>query len=198
MNVSICIATYGNREWEVMAEERALPSAVAQGDVEILMGHQLDGTIASARNGLAERATSDWLCFLDADDELGDGYVQAMRRKMEHDALLMPAVSYVYGRKRRSSVMSDIRDLTVDNFLVIGTLVERSLFFSVGGFSDYPHGFEDWSLWAKCWKAGAQIVQVPKAVYIAHVNPHSKHRQAWRNRKWQVEMHQRVQAEIFG
>ena len=50
----------------------------------------------------------------------------------------------------------------------------------------------------KCWKAGAQIVKVPEAVYIAHVNNRSKHRQAWRNRRWQLEMHRKIRAELFG
>ena len=54
---------------------------------------------------------------------------------------------------------------------MVGTLVSRDLFLEVGGFEDYPHGFEDWSLWAKCWKAGAKIIQVRRAVYIAHVDP---------------------------
>jgi hypothetical protein len=40
------------------------------------------------------------------------------------------------------------------------------------------------------------VVRVPKAVYIQHVNPQSKHRVGWRDRRWQVETHQRVEAEL--
>lgn len=111
--------------------------------------------------------------------------------------LLTPAVSYVRKNRRATPMFHPIGDLRSDNYLVVGTLVERDLFEKVGGFSDYPHGFEDWSLWAKCWKEGAQVVQVPLAVYIAHVNQNSKHRQGWRNRKWQVAMHERVRDELF-
>ena len=67
----------------------------------------------------------------------------------------------------------------------------------VGGFSDYPHGFEDWSLWAKCWKAGAQIVQVRQAIYYAYVNPLSKMRLAWRDRTQQAATHERIQRELW-
>lgn len=210
-SVSICIATYGNSEWQVMAEERALPSAYAQEPLEVLTFHDPDGTIASARNELGNTARGEWLCFLDADDELAPNYIQEMlkasRRKILHDpetmkrlnhAILMPAVRYIDKGRARATMMERIKDLRVDNFLVIGTLVERSLFTEVGGFNDYPHGFEDWSLWAKCWKAGAEIVQVPKAVYIAHINRNSEHRQRWRDREWQVDMHNKVRAELFG
>ena len=43
---------------------------------------------------------------------------------------------------------------------------------------------------------GAEIVKVPEAVYLAHVNPQSKHKRGWRDRKWQVETHQRVVKEL--
>lgn len=205
LNITICIGTYGASEWETMAEERALPSAVATG-AEVLIGHQTDGTIASTRNGLADRATSDWLCFLDADDELAPGYLDAMRRALEQERgghpettalLLTPAVSYVRNGRRAPPLFLDRGvPLTDDNWLVVGTLVERDLFMQVGGFSDYEHGFEDFSLWSKCWRIGARIVKVPDAVYIAHVNPRSKHRQAWRNRRWQRQMHETVRREL--
>jgi GT2 family glycosyltransferase len=205
MKVSILIATYGGSEWEVLAEERALPSAVGQGAYEILMDHFPDSTIASARNELASRAFGDWLCFLDADDELAPGYLDAMKRALTAEQespssplLLTPAVSYVHrGRKAPPTFLDRGIPLTDSNWLVVGTLVERRLFREVGGFSDYPHGFEDWSLWAKCWKEGAEVVKVPEAVYVAYVNVRSPRRLAWRDRLWQLEMHNRIRAELF-
>ena len=146
--------------------------------------------------------------FLDADDELAPGYLDAMTRALEQERggdphltatlLLTPAVQYVRrGRPGRPQFNDRGIPLTDDNWLVVGTLIRKKLFERSEGFSDYPHGFEDWSLWAKAWKAGARIVKVPDAVYVCHVNPHSKHRERWRDRKWQVETHRRVQAELF-
>ena len=206
MKVSIIVATYGGEEWLALARTRALPSALMQEAHEVIDHHDPEASIAQTRNAGAERANGDWLCFLDADDELGSGYLPAMQRAHEQRGgadgippLLTPAVSYVRKERRTGRVGFLDRGfpLTDDNWLVVGTLVRRDLFMQVGGFSDYPHGFEDWSCWAKCWKAGAEIVKVPDAVYYAHVNPHSKHRQGWRNRQWQVETHNRVRAELF-
>lgn len=203
MSISVCISTYGEDSWKDLAQSRARPSVEDQ-DCEIIVAHDTHGTIASVRNFAAEQATGVWLCFLDADDELAPGFLTAIRKAVTEGArvggkvLLTPAVAYVInGKKQKPRFLDRGIPLSEDNFLIVGTLVQRELFMAVGGFSDYPHGFEDWSLWAKCWKAGAEVVQVPRAVYVAYVNHNSKHRVGWRDRKWQVATHERVRRELF-
>ena len=199
---SVLIATYGEDSWRDLAWSRAYPSAQDADEVNVF--HDPDGTIASARNEAARFAKSEWLCFLDADDELAPGYLSAMKRVLEQESLggwllLTPAVSFIRkGSPQPPHFLDRGIPLSEDNWLVVGTLIQRELFREVGGFSEYPHGFEDWSLWAKAWQAGAKIIKVPDAIYRYHVNPQSKHKLAWRDRKWQVEMHNKVRAELFG
>ena len=203
MSVSVLIGTYGYEDWRELAWSRAYPSARDQTE-DVHCFHDPEGTIASVRNELGETAKGEWLCFLDADDELAPGYLDAMGRALEGKTaaplLLTPAVQQIRKGKEAGPPFFFDRGipLSEDNWLVVGTLIRRDLFLEVGGFSDYPHGFEDWSLWAKAWKAGAKIVKVPDAVYRYHVNPQSKHRKGWRDHKWQVETHNRVKAELFG
>lgn len=206
-SVSVLIATYGGNEWAEMAQTRAYPSAKGQGELEVLLFHDPEGTIASVRNEVGNTARGEWLCFLDADDELAPDYIGAMQRAFERERLnggpllLTPAVQTLRrnGSSRGKPTFFDrgisLRD---DNWLVVGTLIQRELFMQVGGFSDYPHGFEDWSLWAKAWKAGARIVKVQDAVYRYWVNPRSKHKVGWKDHRWQVETHNRIRAELFG
>lgn len=201
MNVSVLVATYGDPVWMTTAE-RAVASAVASNPYEVIAEHQSDGTIASSRNALAEEASGDWLLYLDADDELEPGYVEAMKAAHDQESpdeplLLTPAVRHVKkGRPGAPFFFDRGISLRQDNWLVVGTLVRKDLFLEVGGFGDYPHGFEDWSLWSKCFRVGAKVVKVPDAVYVYHHNPQSKHKQGWRDRKWQVETHQRVAREL--
>lgn len=201
--ISIVITTYGDEAWRELAWSRAYPSAVEQGTeetVEVVVHHSQLPTIGPARNEAATQATREWLIFLDADDELEPGYVAAMLQAMsEGKFLYQPAVRYLRkgGGMTRPIIIPD-RNLRNDNYLVIGTMLSRAQFDEVGGFNDYHHGFEDWSLWAKCWLAGAQVVPVPKAVYRAHHNPQSKHRLLWRDRRAQVEQHVRISRELFG
>lgn len=196
------ITTYGGDHWKQIANERAIPSTDGQGAFEVIHHHEQFAEIGPARNKAAQKAQGEWLLFLDADDELEHEYIEAMTdaicsARRPEPALLQPAVRYIRKGKMQDPIMIPIKDLRTDNFLVIGTVLRRKLFFEVGGFNDYPHGFEDWSLWAKCWKKGATVFPVPRAIYNAHVNPQSKHRQMWRDRAYQVSTHLRVQAELF-
>ena len=165
------------------------------------MGHEPEGTIASCRNALAERATGEWLCFLDADDELGPGYLEAMRRKRHEQLgegyfLLTPAVVNVRKRNVTGPFFHPEIDLAQANWLVIGTLIQRELFQQVGGFQDYPHGLEDWALWSSAYKAGAQVVRVPDAHYRWHPNRTSKHQMLMRSRHHPY-WHQKVGSTIW-
>lgn len=200
--ISVLITTYGTDDWRDLAFSRALPSVLEQGADEILVRHWPDLTIGPARNKTVSEAVSAHVICLDADDELDVGYVDAMRRALHsvpdpHMTLFQPAVRYIRKGVMANPILIPQKDLRVDNFLVVGTMVSRDLLLSVGGFGDYAHGFEDWAAWARCWKAGATIHPVSDAFYHAHINPKSAHRTLWRNRREQVAMHMRVQSELF-
>lgn len=184
MDVTIIIASHGDASWEELAKTRPLPSAMQQ-QSEVLIGHDPEGTRASVRNALAERATGDYLCFLDADDELKPGYVQAMQQayEMEETAeplLLTPRVSYIVkGRPRAPKFWPEV-PIWSGNWMVLGTLVSTDMFLALGGWREFSvsdwNEWDDWELWIRCQKAGARPVRVKRAVYIAHQEPTSRHR----------------------
>lgn len=150
---------------------RALPSALAQGEhVEVITVHQPDGTLAAARNDAARNATGSHLVFLDADDELGDEYIDEMQRALglvEGECLLVPRVSYTRDGKREAPKYHREVELTHGSWLPIGTTVSSAAFGHADGFREWPV-FEDWDLFARIWKAGAEVVKVPNAIYVAH------------------------------
>lgn len=202
--ISVVIATYGDLSWEDLGHERAKPSAMQQNPETLVCVHLEGGTLAEARNLGASDAGGDWLCFLDADDELAPGYLDAMRAKMhewnlwrredvrENPLLLSPSVQYVSptGAESKPQLPNRHQQMTWLNHCVIGTLVPKALFRQVGGFSaDYPI-YEDWAMFLACVRAGAKIVDVPDAVYRAFERPDSRNQQAS-----SVETYNRIRAE---
>lgn len=182
MKVSVLVCTYGSPEWK-------LRGAATASDVdahEVIALHEPNATLAEVRNLAAAAATSDWLCFLDADDSLDLGYVGAMQDAIQEarqwhpfvegeappysdpSNLYVPAVSFVSAEGRCSEPTIPAWDrLIYDvNCAVIGTLIPRGLFMQVGGFHEWS-AYEDWELWLRCIANGAKLVPVPAAVYCA-------------------------------
>lgn len=179
MDVTVVVATFGDTAWKDLAAQRAVPSARAEG-IPVLAVHA--DTLHDARNCGLGRVDSEWVCFLDADDELEPGYFAAMAAG-EAD-VRAPSVRYLRDGRHAAPRMPQVAGhhhictadcLQYGNWLVIGSLVRADMARQVGGFADFPWS-EDWDLWVKCWHAGATFEQVPTAVYRAHVRADSRNR----------------------
>lgn len=169
MDVAVIVSTCGDRSWIDLAAGRALPSVASQTAAasEIIVRHSPTSPLHHVRNEAAEQATAEWLCFLDADDELHPDYLAAMATASGD--LRAPALQPVKDGEDTELVVLSGRNIDSLNPCVIGTLVRREMFAAVGGFWYWP-AWEDWCLWRRCWLAGAVIEHVPTAIYRAHVH----------------------------
>lgn len=161
--VTIIIPTFGNHDQWLPLARRAAASAIAQTVPPARVVVSMTTTLAMARNGPAEWARTEWLCFLDADDELDVRYVEAMLAA-EGDVRQPATVSA--GAQDRPTVIP-AKHLMSGNYIVVGAFVRTELFLDVGGFRELP-AYEDWDLWIRCWLAGAHIGCAPDAVYRVH------------------------------
>ena len=178
MDVTIVVATHGERHWLDLAVARATKSAWVQG-CPVIYVHGL--TLHGARNaGLAQVATT-YVVFLDADDELQPGYCERLLQGTAN--LRVPSVQYVTpsGRPRAPYVPKVVghthdcegRCLLEGNFAVIGSMVRVDMLRDIGAFGTEAI-WEDWSVWRRLYLSGATVETIPEAVYIAHTNPRGR------------------------
>lgn len=165
VDVTVIIGTFGSEDWayrgfglqtSIRMNQTAKPHSI--------WAHGL--TLHEARNAGAAEATTEWLVFLDADDDLDNRFCEVLDRARGADIYQISVRGFnqngfiedapVFHPKRRP--------LTVANYLIIGSPIKRELFEEVGGFDDWPM-LEDWALWLKCSKAGAIFGELPEAVY---------------------------------
>lgn len=174
--ISVVVGTFGDPEWERLAEQ-AVFSAWAQTQCPHEVIHIHGATLEEARNQGAERASGEWLVFLDADDELDPGYIRAMSPMATSEKrLLQPATLGVYpdGREDDHPVMIPAKKSIFEgNWMVIGTAIRRDQFLALGGFASLP-AWEDWHLWIRAILDGAKPIPVPEAIYRVMVRKNSR------------------------
>ena len=178
--VAVAVATYGGAEWVELAQARAVPSARDQAPTFHFHG----ATLAAARNSALRRLWPwfEWLVYLDADDELTPGYVDALAAGWAD--IRAPAVQYVQGPLERPPYVPRVAGhrhdceaecLREGNYIVIGAMVRSALLVQAGGWREW-RCYEDFDLWQRCWLNGATVESIPEAVYRAHARPDSRNR----------------------
>ena len=174
MSVTVIVATYGDKDRWDRISMRALLSAEGQTRIpdDIIRAH--GDTLHGARNAAAIAAKTEWLCFLDADDELHPEYIEAMECA-DGDLRYPMMQTVVNGIDVDSPKDLANHDLIQGNFMVIGTFVRRNQFLRVGGFSNIPV-YDDWELWLKCVLMGDSAKLVPAAIYRMHDVPGSRNK----------------------
>lgn len=178
MEVTVCVATYGDVEWVQRAQERPIKSAVEQ---NVPFVHVHGRNLCEARNSALAAVATEWVCFLDGDDELHRRFFE--RIELSTADIRAPAVQYVDGSRAAPYIPQVVGHnhlctaacLNEGNWIVIGAVARTKILRDVGGFRDYPM-YEDWDLWVRCWQAGASIEAVPGAVYRAYVRADSRNR----------------------
>ena len=187
-DVTVCIATNGDARWIHLAQERAVPSVHAL-DVPVIHWHGKDD-LAGARNAALDCVETEWVIYLDADDELEPGYVEAMAAGTAD--VRGPIARYVQNVGQPNErwnfwqprVYGHTHDCEADclkagNWLIIGSAVRANMLRDIGGWKDFAWS-EDWSTWLRCYKAGASFELIRDAIYRAHVDPQGRNRRASR------------------
>lgn len=197
MSFTVAIATFGDAIWREYAK-RAIASAEGQAPVIHVHGDSLAG----ARNAALAQVETEFVIHLDADDTLLPGYVNAMQlgtadvrvprvRNMRNN-YRVPYSPNVYGHHH----LCQPTCLLQGNYIVVGAGVRTELAKRVGGWWD-EEIYEDWSLWLRCYRAGATFEHISDAIYGFHSRPDSRNHSglAYQERHlW----HQRIRDSILG
>lgn len=191
--VAVCIPSIPDREAML---ERALASVRAQRRPadEILVEVDADRAgAASTRNRLLERCTSDWIAWLDDDDQLLDTHLQVLMKEALYGEadLIYPTPRMVGGRDPTATSVNGVwrlpwgvpfgpeqeRHLRVHgSFIPITHLVRTELVRKVGGFRDgyrLPTGRfrgEDEAYLIDLLDAGARFAHVNEVTWKWHVH----------------------------
>lgn len=178
----------------IQPRQLLLQRAVASVDAQT---HQPDSIVihldvyregpALTRNRILDQVTTDYVAWLDDDDELLPHHLETCMKYAEaEDADLVypwykrfdrfdPFGSrppYPVGKAFNDELREHL--LTKNNFIPVTTVIRTELLKEVGGFplpwvEDWPHpSNEDWGLWRRLLRAGARFTHAPSETWIWH------------------------------
>lgn len=187
--VAVVVATFGDEAYETAGDEAVAKLEGQTVRPIVVRAHSPWGTLAEVRNSAAMSVKSEveWLVFLDSDDELDYRFVEELHAYDGPGDILQTAVRGFQDIPRDRSTFYPTYEyvpleytrhwldpfpvlhkqkfpLTRQNYLIIGSPIQRDLFEEVGGFDEWPV-LEDWALWLKCFKHGAIFDELGEAIY---------------------------------
>jgi glycosyltransferase involved in cell wall biosynthesis len=181
---SVICQTYTN--WECLVIDdgsidntKEIAEKLAEKDARVRYFYKPNGGLSSARNYGIERATGDFLCFLDADDLFDKKKIEAQLSVFDEDS----SADIVYGnamffkdnlqnlysgknysKKSELSTFSGrglklLALLSRSNITVVSApLIKKSVFSKAGNFDIAYKSYEDWHFWTKCALVGCSFV----------------------------------------
>lgn len=148
-----------------------------------------NGGLSSARNFGIRLTRGEWCHFIDDDDLIHENFYRDMTiQAVQGNANLIFAESRFFG-ELEERFRIDSKDIASQ--LVIGNIVhvnavlsKRSLLEQAGLFDEKLNGLEDWDMWLKCFRSGAnfQLINRQLALVRVHSNSMSTNRRRMNSR----------------
>lgn len=158
---------------------KALASVVLQthqpAAIVVEYDHERTGAAATKNRGLA-RVTSEWVAFLDDDDQFMPEHLEKLREaQLDSGADVvysMPFIPQIPGGIDPSGMRGapfDPDELRRRSFIQTTSLVRSKLIQSTGGFQLPQHvqsDYDDWGAWLALLDAGATFHHLPEQTFI--------------------------------
>ncbi len=159
------------RALETVAAQTLQPAAVI-----VEMDDQREGA-AAVRNRALKRVETEYVAFLDDDDELLPDHLKLCARyaTLSGVDVVYPGYEVVGGEDPVNcfGIPFDAGLLKRRNFIPISTLCRTRLAIAAGGFQPRPdeHGdpCEDWGLWLAMLERGAKFGHLPQKTWRWHL-----------------------------
>lgn len=177
VSITVVIPTIDGRTQQLT---RALASLQRQTlratGVIVEVDHRRVGA-AATRNRALQSVNTEWVAFLDDDDELLPNHLRACMRfaRLTGVDVVYPGYETV-GEDPVNNFGNafDPELLRVRNYIPVTVLARTAAVKAVGGFQDHPDEngdpCEDWGLWLAMVDAGYRFGHLPQKTWVWHVN----------------------------
>lgn len=128
--------------------------------------------IAAARNVAWRTASSEWITFLDADDEMTTARLSFVRNQLRPGTVFIGQQDLVIaeGLRLPNSAPSSSDGSAKPTFHITSMLIERAVLVALGGFDESLRLSDDWDLAIRLREIGVPIEYVEEFFVRRHIH----------------------------
>jgi glycosyltransferase involved in cell wall biosynthesis len=165
------------------------PSIVREKYPEAQLVLQSNSGVSKARNTGLSASETEFVIFLDQDDQLVSGALDIMLRAAHEEK-----ADFVYGDYfqvdedgnnqqliRQPDISGDPASMSLETCCSASVccLFRRSTLLSIGGFDETMMGCEDWDVYTRLALSGAKFAHVPQPIFKFRYHPSSASKNFW-------------------
>jgi glycosyltransferase involved in cell wall biosynthesis len=159
-------------------ESESVALSYAQKDFRIKYIFQQNAGVAAARNRGIESARGKYILPLDADDKLGDLYIEAcVNCFSDPDVKLAYGKAYYFGDVNTEWILADYSfdKLLQANLIFATALYLKSDWQRIGGYDEnMKDGYEDWEFWINLLQDGGTVKCDPTGIFHYRIKESSR------------------------
>ncbi len=138
-----------------------------------------NGGVASARNYGVSKSNGEFILPLDADDYIGENYIEICEHEMNTNSKL----KLVYGDPFKFGEVNEkwnlpeysFENLLQFNMIFCTAMYRRSDFDRIGGYDEnMKHSAEDWDFWICLLKDGGDVLKTTKCLFYYRIKEESR------------------------
>nr|WP_315030737.1 glycosyltransferase family A protein [uncultured Chryseobacterium sp.] len=178
---SVLDQTYSN--WECIIVDDGSPDNTkeitekwVEKDNRFTYLHKQNGGLSSARNAGIEIAKGEWILPLDADDKIGDRYLELAEKEFDKDYKVIYCKAEKFGMVNELWELPDFsqKALAKTNIIFCTALFKKKDWEERGGYDTHMlHGLEDWEFWISLLKNGGNVYRIDEVCFYYRIKENS-------------------------